>query len=328
MTSDQELISRYLDDELREDDRYELNQRVKTSPQFASALAQAVLLHDRLRGELQAQAFSTATTTSEVISPRETRAASSFVGRGAWAVALSLMVLASFVAAVTWLGSSQGELAASQEVDRLIAAQQQSPDRTYQITVEQIAPDSNFPNGDDGRPPKPPLDQARLYVRRGHQFVLVRPLPDGEAFITGSNGLESWAVRPSGPVRVSDDLTRFQHDLPGHEHQMPLINIEEGMQRLLAAYEVEFQSVESTEDQAEPMRRLIAKRKPGNRGPEQVEITYAEQSRLIHEMRFTEMPYGPQRLTIRLTLLEQQDLGPKFFAHPSHHQPDRPVERE
>lgn len=328
MTSDQELISRYLDDELAEDDRQELNQRVKASPQFASALAQAVLLHDRLRGELQAQAFSTKTTVPAAISPREPKHASSFVRTGAWTVALSLMVLASFVAAVTWLGSSQGELAASQEVDRLIAAQQQSPDRTYQITVEKTGPDPNFPNGDDGRPPKPPIDQARLYVRRGNQFVLVRPLPEGETFITGSNGLESWAVRPIGPVRVSDDLTRFQHDVPGHEHQMPLINIEDGMQRLLAAYQVEFQPIESNEDQAEPMRRLIAEKRLGNRGPKQVEITYAEQSGLIHEMRFIEMPYGPQRLTLHITLLEQHDLGPKFFAHQAHHDPDRPVERE
>ncbi len=54
-----------------------------------------------------------------------------------------------------------------------------------------------------GRPPKPPLDDAVLYVRHAGQFVLMRPTPSGSPFITGSNGEISWAVKPDGSVRFS-----------------------------------------------------------------------------------------------------------------------------
>ncbi len=40
------------------------------------------------------------------------------------------------------------------------------------------------------------------------------------------------------------------------------------------------------------------------------------------------LPYGPERLTLRMTLVEEQDLGTKFFDHESHHGSDRVVEEE
>jgi hypothetical protein len=45
-------------------------------------------------------------------------------------------------------------------------------------------------------------------------------------------------------------------------------------------------------------------------------------------MRFVEMPYGPDRLTLRMTLLEERPLGAKFFDHESHHDLSRTVEFE
>jgi hypothetical protein len=42
-------------------------------------------------------------------------------------------------------------------------------------------------------------------------------------------------------------------------------------------------------------------------------------------MRFVEMPYGPEQITIRLTLLDQTSLPDDFFEHPFHHSSDRTV---
>ena len=49
---------------------------------------------------------------------------------------------------------------------------------------------------------------------------------------------------------------------------------------------------------------------------------------MIRQMRFVEMPYGPERLTLRLTLAEERSLGADFFRHQSHHDPERVVEEE
>jgi hypothetical protein len=40
------------------------------------------------------------------------------------------------------------------------------------------------------------------------------------------------------------------------------------------------------------------------------------------------MPYDPERLILRMTLVEEHDLGSKFFDHESHHGSDRAVEEE
>lgn len=69
-------------------------------------------------------------------------------------------------------------------------------------------------------------------------------------------------------------------------------------------------------------------KKRGFRGPKRVEITYAATSGEIRQMRFVEMPYGPDRLTLLMTLLDDGALNSNFFDHESHHDQSRNVEFE
>jgi hypothetical protein len=252
------------------------------------------------------------------------------------ATTAAAIVAAMLLMAVLWKGFGETSASAAVvELNRIIAANAQPTDRTYQITLEEAAlsprrgerPESP----ERGRPPKPPMEGAVLHVRGGGQFVLVRKTAEGLPFVTGSNGQTSWAVRPDGPVRFSSDLTRFCHDLPGHEHSMPLINIRDGLERLRDAFDVQLLPVENGDEanvDDEPSRLIVAVKKRGFRGPQRVEVTYSVRSGLIRQMRFVEMPYGPERLTLRMTLVEEQDLGAKFFDHESHHGSDRVVEEE
>jgi hypothetical protein len=225
--------------------------------------------------------------------------------------------------------------AAAVELDRLIAVSIQRIDHTFTIAVEEIAlsnsrRDSISP--ESHRPPKPSLDGAILHVRGPQQFVLQRKIEANQFFVTGSNGKTSWAVRPDGPVRVSADLTRFNHDVPGHEHSMPLSNLHDGLEQLHVAYDVELMPVEPPEDvaipNAEPSRLMVAVKKRGFRGPKRVEITYGATSGQIRQLRFVEMPYGPERLTVRMTLVDEHNLADSFFDHESHHDSMRVVEFE
>jgi hypothetical protein len=335
MTFDpKQLIDGYLDETLSPDEHAELNRWLKANPQNAREMVEATLLHDRLRSELlvvsamgggQAQLSYAVQDSPSMRSRRRFQPLTATV---------SVVVVAMLVIAVLWRGLGESSASAAViELNRLIAANAQPTDRTYQITVEEAASparrDGRAESPERGRPPKPPMEGARLHVRGGQQFVLVRTTTEGLPFVTGSNGQTSWAVRTDGPVRLSSDLTRFSHDLPGHEHSMPLNSIHDGLERLREAYDVQLLPVEIVDDEAaadaEPSRLLVAVKKPGFRGPKRVEITYSIRSGFIRQMRFVEMPYGPERLTLRLTLVEERELGPNFFDHESHHDAARDV---
>ena len=210
-----------------------------------------------------------------------------------------------------------------------------SVDRTFAISVlDAVIPpkhqDRNSP--ERRRPPKPSLDGAVLDVRGPDQFVLRRQNAQGEWFITGRNSATSWAIRPDGPVRYSDDLLEFARDLPGHEDGLPINNLHDGLEALRTAYDLELGPEEvaesTTTSDDEPNRRMIAIRKPGFRGAMKVEILYTESSGRIIELRFDQMSYGPQQITLTMTAVEDQTFPDNYFDHSHHHGPERDVEYE
>lgn len=323
------LINCYLDETLSDEDHVVLFAWIKTSEENAGQFAQALLLHDRLRGEHLAQV---AVEHVDLLSEEDQREHTKSVldsPRRRWQPRLTAVTFAGaalLIIAVLWKGIGETPAAAAvAEIHRIITANTQTPDRTYRIGVEEQAAISrrelpeNAP--ERSRPPKTPNDGAVLHVRGGGQFVLIRQTPDGEPVVSGCNGQTSWTIRAHGPVKSSPDLAHFNRDVPGHEHSMPLININEGLERLLVAYETQLLPVEDdaeTSTQDEPSRLLVAVRKRGFRGPKRVEITYSINSGLIRQMRFIEMPYGPDKLTLRMTLAEVRPLGERFFDPESH----------
>lgn len=328
-----QLIDGYLDETLSPDEHAALNRWLKETPENTKQFAQAVLFHDRLRSEHLALATI---SLGNLPSPAKSPSPLSRRRYQPFAAIVGAVITAAVLFAALWKGIGETPASAAViEFNRIIAANAQPTDRTYQITVEEsVLPQRRGQHAeppDRGRPPKPPMAGAVLHVRSGGQFVLVRQAADGASFITGSNGQTSWAVRPDGPVRFSSDLSRFSHDLPGHEHSMPLINIQDGLIRLREVYEVQLLPIETQDGSAtdaEPSRLIVAVKKRGHRGPKRVEITYSVRSGLIQQMRFIEMPYGPEHLTLRMTLIEERPLDQKFFDHASHHSVDRTIEEE
>jgi len=169
------------------------------------------------------------------------------------------------------------------------------------------------------------LEGAKLYVRGTDAFVLMRFLQDGTPFVTGSDGQVGWAIAPNGPVRVSQDKQRFNRDLPGHEHSIPLSNLSQGLTQIQKAYHVQIITSSPGDAGDEQDAVLVATKKRGERGPSRIEIQYASNSGRIAQMRFIEMPYGPERLTLRLTLIDELTLLESFFHHSHHHSSDHQV---
>lgn len=231
-------------------------------------------------------------------------------------------VLLAIIGVTIFLQSFSGSSASAAvlELERLIEKSVLTLDRTYQIRVEASASPSksrkrNRP--EDLRPPKPPLNDAVLYVREGGHFVLVRFTEQGR-FITGCDGLGSWMIDSSGIARTDSDPDHFNRDVPGHEHQLSLVNIHESLEHLKQAYDVQLLPEEPVSDGDVETRLLVAIRHRKERGPRRVEITYEVASGSIRQMRFVEMPYGPDLLTVEMTLTSEEPLAADFFEHTQH----------
>lgn len=346
------LIDGYFDDVLTEQEHVELNRWLQADPEHAIIFAEASLLHDRLRNVLASngsveslanESLSTDPISSEANELRLSNDSQDQLGTPrlhttAWKVLASMATVAAGLAVLWFSFSSSTASAAIRELDRIILNSIRSQDRTYGIVVEDISTsgrrDKRSPEMQ--RPPKPPLDGATLHVRAGNQFVLIRKTAEGLPFITGSNGKQSWAINTRGPVKVSSDVHHFDRDLPGHETSVPLTNLHEGLEQLKRAYHLEFSDlgpeeyspVDGSNDEGDEARLLVAVKKPRERGPQRVEIVYDSNSGRILRMRFVQMPYGPDRLDLRLSLESEEELPTDFFEHASHHESDRKIEME
>ncbi|MCY2981727.1 MAG: hypothetical protein NTU79_23965 [Planctomycetota bacterium] len=329
-----ELIDGYLDDALTADQQEELSTWIKVHPDHARTFAEAMLLHDRLRNTLAAYETPVAMHRSSTIESRRGGLGGSWLMSSVARTTAAAAVLILGLATLWFSIGTQTASAAIRELDRIIVNSMRSKDRTFEIVVEDITTERRGKRSampESQRPPKPPLDGAALYVRSGNQFVLVRKTQEGLPFVTGSNGQQSWAINTRGPVRVSADVHCFDHDLPGHETSVPLTNLHEGLQQLKVAYELTFSALGPEEYETgdgHEARLLIAVKKRKERGPQRVEIVYDAISGGILRMRFVQMPYGPDFLDLRLSLVSQDELSSDFFEHTSHHVPDRKIEEE
>lgn len=346
--SPHDLIDRFLDDGLSDTEQASLSEWIRADAQHAAQFAAAMMLHDRIRNELSLRSEPVTTTVEQMRqNPRSWRHSSwqHSSWRRSWMAMIASVAAIMMIALLLWkdLGENTAS-AAGVELQRILEASSQVTDHTLAISLEEAVYRPKRKSRDerkkgpvdservDARPPKPSIDGAVLHVRGPDQFVLVRKISDNEFFITGSDGKIGWAVRPDGPVRVSSDPTHFNHDVPGHEHSMPLSDLRSGLEQLRAAYDIEVAPAEIAEEESnaeeESSRLLIAVKRRGFRGPRRVEITYGATTGRIQQMRLIDMPYGPEQLTLRMTLVEQHNLGETFFHHESHHSPDRNIEWE
>jgi hypothetical protein len=328
------LIDGYFDDALTADEHEALSVWLKADPEHVRLFAQAMLLHDRLRNTLAIDESSNDIDQSANSQPSRGWLGDSWFSTSLGRTAATAAVLVAVLAMLWFSLGTPSASAAIRELDRIIVNSMRAGDRTYEVVVEEITTVRQRKRPippETQRPPKPPLDGATLHVRSGNQFVLIRKTGQSMPFVTGSNGQQSWAISPRGPVRVSSDVHRFDRDLPGHETSVPLSNLHEGLQQLKLAYKLTFSALGPEEflpDDGHEARLLVAVKKPKERGPQRVEIVYDLESGRILRIRFIQMPYGPDRLDLRLSLVSEEELPDDFFNHTSHHTPDRQIERE
>jgi len=332
--SDLDLIHRYLDGEITEAQMLQLEQSLAGSIELRQEFVRISIIDEKLNDQLRKTALCDPTPTptqSPTPSQAEIRlsAAPSAAAPSAavsWSSIMAMLASLALLLIALLIGSNRNQLSASQELQKMRKSLALG-DRLYRVDVEQaVLPNKKqIEQHDERRPPKPSLEGAKLYVRGTDEFVLMRFLQDGTPFVTGSDGQVGWAIAPNGPVRVSQDKQRFNRDLPGHEHSIPLSNLSQGLTQIQKAYHVQIIPSSPGDAGDEQDAVLVATKKRGQRGPSRIEIQYASNSGRIAQMRFIEMPYGPERLTVRLTLIDELTLPESFFHHSDHHSSNQQV---
>ncbi len=334
----EQLVHLYLDHEIDEAQFQQLQNLLHNSESHRTTFRQIALLHEQLyhtapiynttpiiAESVKPPLISSNSTPTSVANQRQTQSSRSRSSYLLLALAASILIL--LLLAIP----SRNNSFAGSEFQKILNANSSS-NQHYKIQLEQTGSlkKQKTKQAENLRPPKPSLDAAELFVQGTDKFVLIRNPNTPLAFVTGSNGKLSWAVAPQGPVRRSRDLNHFNRDLPGHEHAIPLVNLKQGLQQIQQAYNIQFLDAEQSYPTASDLQRseealLVATKKRGQRGPKRIEIHYETITGQIRHMRFVEMPYGPEQITIRLTLLDQTSLPDDFFEHPFHHSSDRTV---
>ncbi|MFN8765591.1 MAG: hypothetical protein ACK5ZC_14040 [Pirellulaceae bacterium] len=322
-------IWRYFDRQLTQKELEDLDRRLAENVAQRELFVQCALLHQRL-GDHWSDESSAKRKEDLGRMQAEPSRVNGLKGlrRFGLAMAASLALIA-----IVWLAVGSRPATASAELQRVIACQKASVDRTYRIAVEESFPIPSKQREEAWRPPKPSMDGAILHVRGTNRFVLIRTTDAGLPFLTGCDGNQSWVVKPDGPIRTSGDPSRFSRDLPGHEYAMPFIQIESTLKQLQEAFTIESLPAELDGAASDGVggrvsRLLVAIKKPGRRGPRRVEVTYDAASGELMQVRFIDLPYGPKRLTLRMTSMEQTELPVDFFEHRHHHAADRRIETE
>ncbi|MEI6526613.1 MAG: hypothetical protein WCP62_11340 [Planctomycetota bacterium] len=327
--SDLDLIHRYLDGEITEAQMLQLEQSLAGSIELRQEFVRISIIDEKLNEQLSKTALCDPTPTptqSPTPSQAEIRLPAAPSAAVSWSSIMAMLASLALLLIALLIGSNRNQLSASQELQKMRKSLALG-DRLYRVDVEQaVLPNKKqIEQHDERRPPKPSLEGAKLYVRGTDEFVLMRFLQDGTPFVTGSDGQVGWAIAPNGPVRVSQDKQRFNRDLPGHEHSIPLSNLSQGLTQIQKAYHVQIILSSPGDAGDEQDAVLVATKKRGQRGPSRIEIQYASNSGRIAQMRFIEMPYGPERLTVRLTLIDELTLPESFFHHSDHHSSNQQV---
>ena len=315
------LIHAYLDGILTKQQTTELGIWIQADPENAREFARVAMLHDQLRNQfsvIQNENSSDDRTNA-------TRLQKWPVKRLAMASAAMIFIAAVMLFQYGIVNSRVS--AAVVELNRIMHDTRKPIDRTFLITPGDDLPyRKEFAKRND----KPPLNGAVLHVKGPSSYVLVRRFENGDEFVTGSDGIISWAVPPSGAVRVSHNATRFRGASPGQQHNIPFVNLQDNLNDLASAYELTIVSEPETTGDLKGLKRMEAiRRTSAQGGPKEVSIWYEPNSGQIRRMRMDRLPMargGPRSIT--LDLMTSGDLPGDFYSHAYHHAPDRELIEE
>jgi len=236
----------------------------------------------------------------------------------AWAAAALILVAVSL-----WV-FIYSPAPAMASLDEILSALGLPGDRTYSIQmVDQPAPSRGRPPEENWPAdiPRPGLDDAKLYLRDGHQYLLVRQDPKGGLIYDGYDGEQSWRVKDGLVAETRDGLGAGGIPMPPIMTDVPFCDLHQALERIRVDYTVEHLGQASLPGDSELLRYVRARRNSRNvKGPETIEIWADPESAIPNCIIFDDAKIQGNRHPCRLTfeLVSEEPLPPGWFTPAPH----------
>ncbi len=312
------------------------NLHSRSGPQPADEqLVHALLLHlhdeaaaehreQRVQAAMQAIRQSTAAPTAAAPTPaavpaRRPLQLPAWAWRSAGAVAALILLAVGF-----WMlaGNATPALASLNDI---IGALGRPGDRTYHIQMEDL-PEPPRRGPDDSPPemlPRPGLDDAKLYLRDGRQYLLVRNDPSGGLIYDGYDGQQSWRVRKGSLAETKEGLGAGGIPMPPIMADVPFCDLHQTLERIRQDYTVEQFDQAALASGQELLRHVKVRRNSHEiKGPETIEIWADSRTGMPKRIIFDDAKIQGSRQPCRLTFdRTDEDSQPVDWFQPGPHVP-------
>jgi len=238
--------------------------------------------------------------------------------RSVWAAAAAVLI-----AVGVWM-FTYSPAPAMASLNDILSALGRPGDRTYRIHMEDLPAPPERRDPEDHLPemvPKPGLDNATLYLRDGHQYLLVRNDPKGGVVFDGYDGQQSWRIRAGVLAETKEGLGAGGIPMPPIMADVPFSDLHQTLERIRVDYTVEQLDQSPLPSGSEVMRHVRVRRNSREvKGPETIEIwadpKTAMPKRIVFDRAKVQGNLQPCRLTF--DLVNEEALSPNWFSPTPH----------
>jgi hypothetical protein len=257
-------------------------------------------------------------STATVVLPGRALRFPAWARRGALAAA-ALILVAIGVRVFTYSPSP-----AMASLNDILSALGRPGDRTYHIHMEDL-PEPPGRRPPDDHPlemvPRPGLDDAKLYLRDGRQYLLVRHDPKGGLIFDGYDGQQSWRVRDGVLAETKEGLGAGGIPMPPMMADVPFSDLHQTLERIRVDYTVEQLDQAPLPSGGEVLRHVKVRRNSRKvKGPETIDIWADPKSAIPKHIIFDNAKIQGNRQPCRLTfdLVSQEPLSLNWFTPAPH----------
>jgi hypothetical protein len=169
--------------------------------------------------------------------------------------------------------------------------------------------------------PRPGLDDAKLYLRDGRQYLLVRRDPKGGLIFDGYDGQQSWRVKDGVLAETKEGMGAGGIPMPPMMADVPFSDLHKTLERIHMDYTVEPLDQAPLPSGGQVLRHVRVHRNSREvKGPETIEIWANPKTGLPQRIVFDRAKIQGNREPCRLTfdLVSKGPLSAEWFTPAPH----------
>lgn len=204
----------------------------------------------------------------------------------------------------------------------IISALGRPGDRTFRIQMENLPePPGRRSPDDHGTVPRPGLDDAKLYLRDGRQYMLVRHDPKGGLIYDGYDGQQSWRIRDGRVAEVREGPGAGGIPMSPMMADVPFSDLHQTLERIRVDYTVQQLDQASLPSGGDLLRHVKVRRNSREvKGPETIEIWADSKTAMPRRIVFDRAKIQGNPAPCRLTfdLVSEESLVTNWYTPNAH----------